>query len=157
MTAACHCTCFDGDNERSAGEGTAAGRGRFWHPRGMRVQVAAVGSCLLLAMQLSACAGSSEEASCASGFDYADHSFYPHQVASSVETQESLGQVSSLTCDDGAGQTDTESEEAFAIPGVDPGLAFVVPAAGKRLVFVSGSPQADLPAEVRHALRGVTR
>lgn len=119
----------------------------------MRVQLAALASCLLLTLQVSACAGAGGETACALAFEFEGRTFYPHQASSSVEVGTSLGEASYVSCDDGGGGGEDGSEEAFSIPGVEPNVAFAVPAAGKRLVFVGGSPDARFPIEVRRALR----
>lgn len=125
----------------------------LWHADGVLGHKGAVAAtCFVLALPLSACAGTGGEAACALAFDFAGHSYYPHEAASPIQTGASLGQVANISCRDGDESGAPEHAEAFSIPGVDPAVAFAVPATGKRNLFVAGSPDRPLPAEVRRAL-----
>ena len=66
----------------------------------------------------------------------------------------SLGQVPSITCDDGNGEeSQPELWEAVAIRGIDPSVAFLVPDESLLMIFAPGPPDGSkLSADVESLL-----
>lgn len=124
-----------------------------------RREVLRVIAAALLLLGAVGCSGNADDGDggCALAFVRDGETYYPYDAVEPVQQGRSLGAVSSAPCDDGSVEADAtgsgETRPAFAIPGVDPALAFVVPRESLSTVFAPGQPDGrDLPAVVEELL-----
>lgn len=113
-----------------------------------------MGLTLALLLVATSCANASEEdGSCALGFVRDGATYYPYEATEPPPQGRSLGQVSSITCDDGDGESEPEFREAVAIRGIDPTVAFIVPGESPSTIFALGPPDgSELSTEVENLL-----
>lgn len=102
------------------------------------------------------------EASCVLAMRHEAETYYAYKTEKPVEPGRPLGEVGYALCDDTGGQVTDDpalaAEEAarfsaYAIDGVDPADAFVVPSGFRRYLFFSGSADGTgMPPEVERLL-----
>lgn len=125
----------------------------------------ATGACAVVLLGTAGCAsesGGSGEASCAQAFAYRSQTYFAYKTEKPVKPGRLLGEVRYATCDDSGGQDLHDPADAadaaarfraYAIAGVDPADAFVVPSEGRRYWYFSGSADGNaLPPEVERLL-----
>jgi hypothetical protein len=121
-------------------------------PSFMRDRLLAITATVTVLLLGSSCAGASDSG-CALGFVRSGTTYYPHQTRQPLPAGEVLGEVSTVTCDDGNGQSQPETREAVAIRGLDPTVAFLVPDEGTSTIFAAGPPDgSELPSQVQKLL-----
>lgn len=113
-----------------------------------------LGPTLALLLAATSCSNASEgDSDCAVGFLRDGASYYPYEANDPPPRGRALGQVPSITCDDGNGESEPELREAVAIRGIDPAVAFLVPRESLSTIFAPGPPDgSDLAAEVESLL-----